>query len=221
MQAQGIHTGRVTGRVNIKGPQDPNPLTRWPNENFPIGEGGKRPSFDDLSQSQFVSEVLANILELSLPIHRVAMIKELKAVMDTTTNSGWPVGKSIFGDVMAKIEAGKLHWTDDYALWQARVDAKSEVAMGRKRENSPQPQGTATHYYGHSSNTQAKKQAQAYRKEMPCRNYNWGTCREHLNHNDVKLPQRYLHVCQFCIYKPDVKDKRHKAKHCTNQGDTQ
>ena len=165
--------------------------------------------------------MLANILELSLPTHRVAMIKELKAVMDTTTNSGWYIGKSIFGEVMGKIEAGKLSWTDDYALWQARVDAKSDVAMGRKWDSSPQPQGTATNHYGSTSNTQAKKQAQMFRKEMPCKNYNWGFCQEHLDHNDVKLPQRYLHMCQFCMHKPDVKDKRHKAKYCTCQSDAQ
>ena len=132
-QAQNVQ-GRVTGRCNIKGPQDPNPLTHWPSENFPIGEGAKRTGYDDLSLSQFVSGMLANVLELSLPMHRVAMIKELKAVMDTATTSGWPVAKSIFGDVMAKIESGKLQWCDEYALWQARVDTKPDVAMGIKRE---------------------------------------------------------------------------------------
>ena len=118
--------------VATQGPQDPNPLTRWPNENFPIGEGAKRPGFDDLSLSQFVSGMLANVLELSLPMHRMAMLKEIKAVMDTATTSGWPVAKFIYGDVMSKIEAGKLQWVDEYALWQARVDARADVAMGMK-----------------------------------------------------------------------------------------
>ena len=125
-QAQGIGQGRVTGCCNVKGPQDPNPLTHWPSENFPIWEGAKRPGYDDLSQSQFISGILANILERSLPMHRIAMIRELKAVMDTATTSGWPVAKSIVGDVMAKIESGRLQWTDEYALWQARVDSKSD-----------------------------------------------------------------------------------------------
>ena len=209
--AQGLGQGRVTGRCNVKGPQDPNPLTRWPNENFPIREGAKRPSYDELSQS--VSGMLANVLELSLPMHRVAMIREIKAVMDTATTSGWPVAKSIFGDVMAKIESGCLQWTDEYALWQARVDAKSDVTMGFQRENSRSTHSASYQYYGQVSNTQAKRHiAQPYH-----RNYNWNFCRDHSDHNDVKLPQKYMHICAFCFSQPDVKDKRHKAKHCTNE----
>ena len=54
-------------------------------------------------------------------MHRVAMMRELKAIMNTSTSSGWPIAKAIFGDLMSKIEAGKLQWTDQYRLWQARV----------------------------------------------------------------------------------------------------
>ena len=154
-------------------------------------------------------------------MHRIAMLKETKAVMDTATTSGWPVAKFIFGDVMSKIESGKLQWCDEYALWQARVDAKADVARGMKRENSPHKGGNGNHPYGATSNTQAKRQAQIYRVKMPCKNFNWSFCREHSDHNDPKLPQRYVHICQYCINRPGVKDKRHKVKHCTYQGQDQ
>ena len=35
---------------------------------------------------------------------------------------------------------------------------------------------------------------------------------EHADHIDVKLPQRYVQECMLCTNKPDVKDKRKKAK---------
>ena len=218
-QAQSIPQGRVTGRCNIKGPQDPNPLTRWPNENFPIGEGMKRPSFDDLSLSQFVSGMLSRVLDLHLPMHRLAMLNEVKAIMDTATSSGWPVAKSIFGEVMAKIETGKIQWTDSYSLWQARVDAKADVAMSNKQDNSQRAYGMQ--HYGQLSNTKAKRQSQMFRTELPCKNFNWNFCKEHGDHDDIKLPQRYVHVCIFCMNRPEIKDKRHKAKKCPHQGNPQ
>ena len=69
---------RVSGRCNFKDPMEPNPLIRWPNENIPLADGGGRPSYDELSQAQFVSGVLATIQDITLPIFKNAIINELR-----------------------------------------------------------------------------------------------------------------------------------------------
>ena len=48
---------------------EPNPLLRWPNENIPICDG-RRPAYDDLTQAQFVSGVLATIQDVNLPLFK-------------------------------------------------------------------------------------------------------------------------------------------------------
>ena len=45
--------GKISGRLNVKGPMEPNPLLRWPNENLAITEDGVHLSFDQLSLAQF------------------------------------------------------------------------------------------------------------------------------------------------------------------------
>ena len=84
------------GRHNIKHAAQPNPLIRWPNENLPVGEGARRPAYDELAEPQFVSGMILTILDIQLPMFRHAVLYELKAIMDMASSSGWPVAKAIF-----------------------------------------------------------------------------------------------------------------------------
>ena len=63
---------RVSGRYNYKEAMEPNPLLRWPNKNIPLFEG-LRPSYDNLTQAQFVCGVLVTIQDLSLPMFKDAI----------------------------------------------------------------------------------------------------------------------------------------------------
>ena len=125
--------GKVSGRLNAKGPMEANPLLRWPNENLPIIENGVRPSFDQLGVAQFVQGFTTTIMDLSLPIFKQAMLNELRELMNITSTAGWSAGKSVFAEIMTRIEQGRLQWDDAQALWQIRVDAKTDVYMGRSR----------------------------------------------------------------------------------------
>ena len=82
-QAQSPNTGKMAGRYNVKGAMEANPLLRWPKENFPIGKGGQRPSFDDLAMSQFVSGMITSILDMNLPMYHTAVLRQLRAIMTT------------------------------------------------------------------------------------------------------------------------------------------
>ena len=148
--------------------------------------------------------------------------------MDTATSSGWPVARIIHREVMGKIEQGALQWEDKDGMWQARVDAKSDLCLGKIQFNIPVAADTPAQYNSHSfsqpphhqsrqytSNSQQKRQAlNGPRKELPCIAFNRNYCKEHFDHNDSKIPHRYLHVCEFCFYRSDVEHIRHKGKSC-------
>ena len=109
------------------------------------------------------------------------------------------------------------------------IDAKSDLCLGKIQFTMPvvpeDPPQTQSHSYQrqphqqngrqHMSHSQQKRQAlNGPRKELPCLAYNRNYCREHFDHNDNKIPHRYLHVCEFCFYRPDAEDIRHKGKGC-------
>ena len=81
--------------------------------------------------------MISTILDLNLPLFRNAMLVELREIMDTTTTCGWDVGKALFAATMTKIEEGKLQWDDANALWQTRMNAKSDMSMVKNRNPSP------------------------------------------------------------------------------------
>ena len=80
----------------------------------------------------------------------------------------------------SKIESGKLQWTDEYSLWQARVEAKSDLAMGQKWDASPHNQNIQNNSNSQSGQTHRPRDMLCI--DLPCKNYNWGYCREHGDH---------------------------------------
>ena len=71
-EAMTVMRRRVSGRCNFKDAMEPNPLVRWPNENILLCDG-RRPSYDDLMQAQFVSGVLSTVQDINLPLYKNAI----------------------------------------------------------------------------------------------------------------------------------------------------
>ena len=210
-----------------------NPLLRWPNENIQLYEGA-RPSFDDLTQAQFVGGVLATVQELSLPMFKDGMLNELKETMHLSCTAGWPIAKAAFGEVMSKVEQGRIGWNDPDGLWRARMDGKYDAYMGQNRgsrtggegyyqtpqyarpvREGPPPQ------YNNQDKQGTRRQHKNHNgvKEFTCRNFNAGFCREQDDHWDPSLPHKYIHACTTCHGNPNIplRLQRHRAKHCTGR----
>ena len=197
--------GKVSGCLNTKAPMEANPLLRWPNENLPISDNGARPSFGQMGLAQFVQGFTTTIMDLNLPVFKQAML-----------NAGCSAGKSVFAEIMTRVEQGRLQWDDAQGLWQIREDAKTDVYTGRSRQQnieSTEQQGNFQ-ARGNQSNWQAGKVERGQPGQFPCRKYNWGYCREpKAEHSDNKTSNTYLHICVFCYSVPG-RDAGYKGKTC-------
>ena len=111
---------------------EPNPLVRCPNKNILLCDGRRR-SYDDLTQAQFVGGVLSTIQDVNLSLYKNAMINELKETMHLSNICSWPIAKSAFADIMTKIGQGRISWDDPDSLWRTRMDGKSDAYMGQNR----------------------------------------------------------------------------------------
>ena len=90
--------------------------------------------------------------ELNLPMFKDAMINELKETMHLASSVGWHIAKAAFGEVMSKIELGRISWDDPDGLWKARMDGKSDAYMGQHRGNrmAVEPYNYQVQYTRHS-----------------------------------------------------------------------
>ena len=203
---------KKVGRFNTDGPPDPNPLTRWPNENIPYGSEGFRPSYDKMSQTEFVLGFVVNIIEAPTHHHKDAMLEELREILETATNAGWIAAKSAFEKTMTRIAAGRLKWDDSTAMLHSRFRANQQVLMGQNRGQYHQQGERQTR--GNFKNPSRRAKYQGIHKRYPCWNYNDGYCWvDTKDHTDPSTNTTYLHVCEIC-YKYDAQEKTHAAINC-------
>ena len=72
----------VSGRFNVKGAAEANPLIRWPNECVPVPLNSARPRFDDITQGQFLQGFITNVIDVSDPY-----MKTTKSNLDMAVKS--------------------------------------------------------------------------------------------------------------------------------------
>ena len=113
---------KVFGRYNYKEAMKPNPLVRY---------SKARPSFDDLTHTQFVGGVLATVQDLSLPMFKDAMINKLKETMHLSSTVCWLIAKAAYREVMTKIEQGRIGWDNPDGLWHAKMEVNQMHAWGK------------------------------------------------------------------------------------------
>lgn len=149
--------------------------------------------------------MVTTVLDISVPVYRNTVLYELHSIMNMANTSGCPVAKAIFAKVVTQVESGQLQQDNSHAMWQARMDAKADILFQRNQPRSPGQSEYQGNQKQQSSNSQAKKVAlQDPRKEVPCYRYNRNYCPHPYDHDDTKLPQKYVHVC----------DISHKGKKC-------
>ena len=72
---------KKSGRANIQDPMEPN-------ENFPIGENGRRPTFDELNQFQCTQGFMTNVIQVAFPHMKNAMLAEYIEILETANTGG-------------------------------------------------------------------------------------------------------------------------------------
>ena len=186
-------TGMRPGRHNLKGECEPNPIMRWPNENLPIGENGCCLAYDELCQ--FVSNMITTIMDVSSETMRNAMYYELKEVMDTCTSSGWIITRAIFADMMTKLEQGGCSGLTmahcGTSGWMPKLILSWDPGGRSRHHLNPPPPKQKSH---NGNQRRGNNTYQGPWRELPCFNYNRTFCKESKDHDDPKLPQRYIHV---------------------------
>ena len=213
---------KKSGRANIQDPAEVNPAIRWPNENFPIGENTRRLTFDELNQFQCTQGFLTNVMQVSSPLVKNAMLAEYSEILQTAHTGGWNMAKVAFASIMTKIEEGKAQWTDTNTLFQMRFNAEKAVLMGQSRappmERQPyqrqQPTGMNSRFNQQWRQSGRRRQPQQSQpRKFPCRNYNGVYCAHGGDHDDPNQPITYLHVCDAC-YKAGDDDNKHRYWEC-------
>ena len=212
---EAMNRRKRVGRFNTEGPPDPNPLTRWPNENIPYGSDGSRPSYEKMSQTEFVLGFIINIIEAPAYHYKDAMLQELRETFETATTAGWSVAKSAFEKTMTKIAAGRLNWDDTTAMLHTRFQANQQVLMGQNRGQYQQRAFPGERQYrGTSKNQQRRAKYQGPRR-YPCWNYNDGYCWvDTKDHTDPSTNTTYLHICEICHKHDGQETHRHPAVDC-------
>ena len=125
---------KSSGRANVKEPPQINLLMRSPNENLTITSADqRRPTFDDLTFTQFLRGFADNLLEVTDMKMRNAMLIELVEVIETTERSNWATARDVFSEGMTKIEQGIMSWTDTMELLQTHMSAGHGVVLAQQK----------------------------------------------------------------------------------------
>ena len=166
----------------------------WPQNFILTGNQKTRPTYDDLSITQWVSGFVRCIQEEKAETCRSAMLDYLANLMEDASDFSWDSAKACHAILLTNMEADRVSWVE--------TDKVDRFRRAHAQRHVTGVQTSATR-------SVSKKPKMVYSKgSMICRYFQEGTCRFPTHHKTAG--QFYRHVCENC-------NGTHTTKNCTQK----
>ena len=166
----------------------------WPQNFILTGNQKTRPTYNDLSITQWVSGFVRCIQEEKSDQSRSAMLDYLGNLMEDASDFSWESAKACHAILLTNMEADRVSWVET-----DKVD--------RFRRAHAQRHVTVTQTSATRSATKKSKNSYS-RGAIICKYFQEGTCRFPTHHKTAG--QFYRHVCENC-------NGTHTTKSCTQK----
>ena len=145
----------------------------WPQDFCSVASGNKQPTYDELTNEQWMQGFLFCILEEGNSKIRENMLQYLTYLMQDAIELSMNTARKAHAAVLQDMERGKVSWEE--------LDLVEKI-KGRNTQRLVQ---------GHRSSTNTQDRIQ------PCIHFNKGNCKfesDHVLNNTI-----YQHVCSYCF----------------------
>ena len=167
----------------------------WPQNFILTGSRKVRPSYDDLTMSQWVSGFVRCIQEEKSEAAKSSMLDYLGNLMEDASDFSWESAKALHAIVLTNMEADRLQWTETNKLDRIhRAHAQ--------RHSVPGLSNTSRSIHN------KKVKGLGSKTGVICRFFQEGTCKFSSHHRTAS--QLYRHVCEYC-------DGPHISRTCTQK----
>ena len=153
----------------------------WPQNFILTGSRKVRPSYDDLTMSQWVSSFVRCIQEEKSEAAKSSMLDYLGNLMKDASDFSWESAKVSHAIVLTNLEADCLQWTETDKLDRIR-------RAHAQRHSAPEPSNTSKSTYNKKVKNIGSKTG------VICRYIQQGTCKFPSHHRTAG--QLYRHVCE-------------------------
>ena len=170
-------------------------MVDWPQNFILTGSRKTRPTYDDLTFTQWVSGFVRCIQEEKSDVAKECMLDYLGNLMEDASDFSWEAAKASHAIALTNMEADRLKWTDTDKLDRIRrAHAQRHVNVGQT---------------ANSKGSYLKKQKTSSSKNgINCRFFQEGSCKFATHHRTAG--QYFRHVCESC-------DGLHVTKLCAQK----
>ena len=170
-------------------------IVDWPQNFILTGSRKTRPSYDDLTISQWVSGFVRCVQEEKSGAARDSMLDYLGNLMEDASDFSWESAKAAHAIVLTNMEADRLRWTETEKL-------------DRIRRAHAQRHTSSTHSNASKSLYTKKVKTSGSKNGVNCKFFQEGTCKFSTHHRSAGT--FYRHVCEHC-------DGLHTSRSCTQK----
>ena len=175
------------GEISVKKAVD------WPQNFILTGTNKTRPTYDDLSITQWVAGFIRCIQEEKLECNRASMLDYLGNLMEDASDFSWEAAKASHAILLTNMEGDRIKWGDTDKIDRIRR------AHAQRHVN---PQSSAPRPFNKKPKVVSNKNG------LICKFFQEGTCKFPNSHRSAG--QYYRHVCEFC-------EGPHVSKSCSQK----
>ena len=172
-------------------------LIDWPQNFILTGAHKTRPTYDDLTITQWVSGFVRCIQEEKSGDNRDLMLDYLGNLMEDASDFSWDSAKAAHAILLTNMEADRVKWSDT-----EKIDRLHRAHAQRHISHN---QASATRSFGKKSKNSGNKTG------VNCRFFQEGNCKYPSHHKTAGT--FFRHVCENC-------DGVHITKNCTQKNHT-
>ena len=187
--------GRVKSQRGGPGDFSVKRIVDWPQNFILTGSKKTRPTYDDLTITQWVSGFVRCIQEEKSDASRECMLDYLGNLMEDASDFSWESAKASHAIALTNMEADRLKWTDTDKLDRIRR------AHAQRHVNPGQNSNVKSAAWKKQKSNNAKT-------GLICRYFQEGTCKFSTHHRTAG--QYFKHVCEQC-------DGLHITRLCTQK----
>ena len=177
------------GEISVKRVVD------WPQNFILTGTNKTRPTYDDLSITQWVAGFVRCIQEEKSECNRASMLDYMGNLMEDTSDFSWEAAKASHAILLTNMEGDRIKWGD--------TDKTDRIRRAHARRHIT-TQGSVTRAFKKSKTSSSKN-------GLICKYFQEGTCKFQSSHRSAG--QYYRHVCEFC-------EGPHVSKLCNQKQNT-
>ena len=168
--------GRVKSQRGGPGEISVKRVVDWPQNFILTGTNKTRPTYDDLSITQWVAGFIRCIQEEKSESNRASMLDYLGNLMEDASDFSWEAAKASHAILLTNMEGDRIKWGDTDKIDRIRR------AHAQRHVN---PQGSAP-----------RSKVLSTKNGLICRFFQEGTCKFPNSHRSAG--QYYRHVCEIC-----------------------